>query len=166
MTTHELVELAFFLSCIALKSHSNSQTRRNIRKTKPITVRTYVAEGQDDSSHERGELPEEAGVRGIGAGGEERQAGEARSRQRRGFSGGGAPAASQGSDQQRGRSSDEEPHGDGHGGVRHRGPDAAHTGEAQVDARAQRAVRRRGHLLAAGAAQGHRQHQASDHGNF
>uniref|UniRef100_A0A804NH49 BHLH domain-containing protein n=1 Tax=Zea mays TaxID=4577 RepID=A0A804NH49_MAIZE len=52
--------------------------------------------------------------------------------------------------------------GDGDGGVRHRRPGAARPGVPPVDGRGgERAVRRRRHLLAAGDAQGARQHQAA-----
>jgi len=127
---------------------------------------TCIAEGQDDGADQRGELPEDAGGAGLGAGGEEHQAGEVRPprgrRQR--HRGGGAPE-SQGPYQQGGAGrAAGEPDGDGDGGVRHRGPGAAPPGVPPVDEGGERAVRRRRHLLAAGAAQGPRQHQAADHG--
>jgi hypothetical protein len=123
-----------------------------------------MAEGQDDSAHQRRELPEEAESGGVGAGGEKRQAGAAHAPRgrRRGCWGGGAPEGQGPAEQGVVRSG--EPHGDGDGGVRHRGPGAARPRAAPMDGRGQRAVRRRRHLLAAGAAQGHRQHQAADHG--
>jgi hypothetical protein len=135
--------------------------------------RSQFAEGQDDGADERGELPQGAGGAGVGAGGEERQAGEARPPRRRRRrhgrhgGGGGAPESQSACRQGGAGRAAGERDGDGDGGVRHRRPGAARPGVPPVDGRGgERAVRRRRHLLAAGDAQGARQHQAAHRGTF
>lgn len=120
-----------------------------------------LAEGQDDGADQGSGVPEGAGGAGVGAGGEEAQAGEAHPGPG-GSSGAAAEQESQGADQQVGGRG--EPDGNGDGGVRRGGAGAPCPGVPPLDGADQRAVRRRRHLLPQGAAQGHRQHQAQDHG--